>query len=233
MDDTSGGKYDAFEARMQDDFPAKVSLVESFGKPGRLLDVGCGKGYFIKACSDRGIDAMGCDLSDTGVRYAREELGVRAECGLLSDLAPRLGEFDAVTLWATIEHVPDPVGTLREMLSVTRPGGRVFVDTGIADDGLERLLPGLTQWYDPPQHLWVISEAGMRHAMEAAGFEVEHVDRCFDRSAGRRLVRKVRNTVAGAALRGAATIGRLRYTDFCFTRYPLGNLISVVARRPE
>jgi acetyltransferase-like isoleucine patch superfamily enzyme len=37
------------------------------GRPGRLLDVDCGRGFFIKACVTSGIDAEGVDLSETAV----------------------------------------------------------------------------------------------------------------------------------------------------------------------
>jgi hypothetical protein len=80
LSDAEGGSYDAMEDRMRADFPAKVHhvLPATGGKPRRLLDVGCGKGFFVKACADRGVDAQGIDLSETGVAYARDH--ARREC---------------------------------------------------------------------------------------------------------------------------------------------------------
>lgn len=233
LHDAAGGMYDVIEDRMQADFPAKVARVmrDTGGRPGRLLDVGCGKGFFVKACVDAGLDAQGCDLSETGTAYAREKLGVRATAGLLAEVGPRLGAFDTVTFWATIEHLPDPVATLKDIRAVLKPGGRLFLDTGIGDDWLDRTLPGRVQWYDPPQHLFVFSRAGMEKALSAAGFALEHFDPCFDRTPARRLVRKVRNGALAVALRAAAELGRMRHTGFVATRLPVGNLMSVCARR--
>src|SRR4051812_8185424 len=55
LTDESGGYYDEVEGRMRADFPAKVEALRgaSGGDPGRVLDVGCGKGYFVRACVDR------------------------------------------------------------------------------------------------------------------------------------------------------------------------------------
>jgi len=39
---------------------------------------------------------------------------------------------------ATIEHLPDPIGMLRNIRDVLKPGGRIFVDTGIGADWLDR-----------------------------------------------------------------------------------------------
>ena len=233
LSDDAGGQYDAVEARMQADFPSKVALVmAATGKaPGKLLDVGCGKGFFVKACRDAGIDAHGVDLSASGVQYASEVLGVPATAGLIGELGATLGQFDTATFWATIEHLPDPIGTLRDIHSVLKPGGRLLLDTGIGHDWLDRNLPGLTQWYNPPEHLFVFSGDGLRVALEKAGFVIERHDRSFERSGLRRFVKGARNMVLTLGLKVAAGAGRLKTGGFTMTRYPVGNLQSVVARK--
>lgn len=232
---SEGGWYDEVEDRMRADFPAKVAVARSAlgGAGGKLLDVGCAKGFFVKACSDAGIDAQGVDLSETGVDYATRQLKVRAFQGSLHDLKSTIGSFRVVTFWATIEHLSDPVGMLKDIFDVLEPGGRVLCDTGIGDDWLDRLLPGVAQWYDPPQHLFVFSRAGITRALQAAGFVVESIDPSFDRTRVRRIVRKLRNGALAAGLRFAATLGRMNGGTFPFTRYPVGNLMTVVARKPH
>lgn len=227
-----GGWYDDVEDRMQSDFPAKVRLAKGDRGAGRLLDVGCGKGYFVKACVEQGIDAEGVDLSETGIRHAREVLKVKAHEGLLRNLKAQLGQFDTITCWATVEHLPDPVGMMRDMRDLLKPGGRLLLDTGVGDDWLDRLLPGCVQWFDPPQHLFVFSVEGMRRALTKAGFEGIEIDPSFDRSAGRRMARTLRNGAAATMLRVASAVTRLGSGPFEFRRYPVGNLMSVSARRP-
>jgi SAM-dependent methyltransferase len=229
-----GGGYEMFEDRMSADFPAKIRLVRSFlpkGGGGRLMDVGCGKGFFVKSCSDVGIDARGVDLSSSAIDYAVNTLNVRAHCGLLDDLKGSLGRFDAVTFWATIEHLRDPVQTLRDIHSILEPGGRLFLDTGTGDDFLDRCLPGHVQWFDPPQHLFVFSEHGMRHALRSAGFEIVSMDTNFERSKTPRVIRTIRNNACAVALRIVSSAAGLKSGPFAFTRFQLGNVMSVVAER--
>jgi SAM-dependent methyltransferase len=231
----AGGFYDEIEDRMQADFPAKIARIIglSGGNPGRLLDVGCGKGFFVKACIDRGIHAEGIDLSVSGVRHATEVLGVKAIAGDLASLKPQLGIFDTVTFWATIEHLADPIGMLRHVRDVLKPGGRIFLSTGVGADWLDRLLPGVTQWYDPPQHLFVFSLDGLQRSLSAAGFQIEDTDACFERTRLRKLIRIVRGAFLAASLRACAEVGRLRRGEFPMTRFPLGNHMSIVARRSD
>src|SRR5688500_16821029 len=78
--DAEGGVYDVIDQRMKRSFPAKVEMVKQaaaaagVAKP-RVLDVGCGKGFFVRACADAGLDAEGIDISESGIRYATEQLG--------------------------------------------------------------------------------------------------------------------------------------------------------------
>jgi SAM-dependent methyltransferase len=230
--DEEGGWYDQAQERTNRDVSAKLSLIERFAGPETtLLDVGCGRGFFVKACIDRGIRAQGLDLSDTAVAYARDRLHVVAHQGTLNSLKSALGRFRAVTLWATIEHITDPTQLLSDIADVTEPGGWLFLDTGVAGDWLEHLLPGVPQWYDPPQHLWVFSSVGLIRLLEAAGFSAVRVNTCYERNLLRKAARIARAAVAASALRVVAASTRLSCGEFHFTRFPLGNLMSVVARR--
>lgn len=231
-----GGGYEMREDRMSADFPAKLAKIGRYAALSdiELLDVGCGKGFFVKACAERQITAKGIDLSDTAVAYARQTLGVSAFQGRIEDCARELGPFDVVTCWATIEHLPDPARTLKSIYSVLKPGGLLFLDTGIGFDWLDRLLPGMNQWYDPPQHLFVFSAAAMHLTIQDAGLIVEDFDACFERNRIRRLARMWRGYVAAFGLRAVSELTRSTGSGpFLFTRFPLGNLMSVVCRKPD
>ena len=97
---------------------------------GRLLDVGCGIGFFVKVARDAGWDAHGSEVSPVAVRIGREQLGLaQLHVGRVEDAGFVQGSFDAITLWDVIEHVPDPVSLLIELRRLLRPGGLLFVQT--------------------------------------------------------------------------------------------------------
>jgi SAM-dependent methyltransferase len=239
-----GGSYIAFESRMQADFPWKVKMVRqvaSAKSPGgqiRLLDVGCGKGYFLKEAASAGFEAMGIDISRSAVTFARDTLGVKAESGQLDLKASGewSGVFDVATLWASIEHLSDPLTVLKAIRRCLRPGGLLFCDTGLGGLPAENGLAGHNQWYDAPEHLFVFSGSGLRTLLEKAGFEVIRADFNADRSPLRRIIRYMRHAAVCRLslwifrpLLGRAGFLTMRRS----TKWPIGRLMLMIARRPR
>ena len=104
-----------------------LSLVASGIQPGaRLLDVGCGTGFFLEAAAEK-YAVAGLDPSPQAVGFclARGLRGVRE--GGVASLAGMTPDLDAVTFFDVIEHLPDDLGALTLARQVLRPGGRVFV----------------------------------------------------------------------------------------------------------
>ena len=235
---SEGGLYDVVDARMQADFPAKLAMIRKLGPVGRLLDVGCGKGYFVDFCSRQGIQAQGIDLSASAIEYAKANHQGEYYCGKLEQ-ASELGFedpdqlFDTMTMWATIEHVSDPASLLRAAMSRLNVGGMLHLDTGIGNDWMDRWLPGNVQWYDPPQHLFVFSEQGMRKLCEDVGFKIVRYTGCFERTAARWWMRVVRNGVATLLFATVARALGLTKSMKQTTRFPMGNLQSISLQRTK
>ena len=146
------------------------------GPPGKLLDVGCGYGWFLQLARERGWEAVGVDVSPQAVRYATERLGVRALCGDLKELQFPAYSFTVVTLWNVLDFVPDPVGLLQEIHRVLEPGGRLFIR--IPNSGFQRLSFLLTGWawhWERSSstfvfHLTSFSPASLRFLLRRTGF---------------------------------------------------------------
>lgn len=105
-------------------------------RPGnRVLDVGCGTGYFTRVMAEAvtpGGTALGVDPSREVIARARR-LTRLANCAFSEGIAEALdapdGSYDVVVSSPMIHHLPEPLRpqAIREMLRVLRPGGRVLI----------------------------------------------------------------------------------------------------------
>lgn len=141
-------------------------------KRGRLLDVGCGNGQFLAAMRTLGWDVYGVDIDEAGVKVAQERFGIPVHLGSVEASGFPDAAFDAVTLHHVIEHVPDPVGTLRECGRVLRPGGRLVVVTPNVNSLAHRLLRKWWLGLDVPRHFYLFSPRTLRRAAESAGLSI-------------------------------------------------------------
>jgi 2-polyprenyl-3-methyl-5-hydroxy-6-metoxy-1,4-benzoquinol methylase len=105
-------------------FEKVLSRIESAVPGGRLLDVGCGKGYFLDMARKRGWQAIGVDASITAVRFARN-LGLEVHMGELKEVGLDEDSFDVVTAWNVLDQIYDPWGNLREIFRVMKRGGLI------------------------------------------------------------------------------------------------------------
>jgi 2-polyprenyl-3-methyl-5-hydroxy-6-metoxy-1,4-benzoquinol methylase len=97
----------------------------------RVLDLGCGEGWFTAALAQAGASVLGADVAEEPLRRARAaHPGLELE--LLEDEAgwelPD-GAFDVVWAGEVIEHVADTAGWLSELRRVLRSGGTLLLST--------------------------------------------------------------------------------------------------------
>jgi 2-polyprenyl-3-methyl-5-hydroxy-6-metoxy-1,4-benzoquinol methylase len=157
-------------------YEKRFRLVRRFApEPGRALDVGCAAGFFLKVMSDRGWQVAGVELSPEIARHAHEVYGLDAiHTGVLETAPFDPASFDLVTCWDVVEHVPDPVGLLRKVSSLLKPGGHVIIETQNVESWFAKLLGPKWQHYKHLEHLYHFSPRTIRLLLEKAALELCH-----------------------------------------------------------
>jgi len=117
------------------------------------------------AGAEPSLDAAKRSAADA-VRYARDTLGLAVFRGDIDQAGLEPGSFDAVTLIGTIEHMPDPLVTLRAAARLLRPGGQLLITT--------LNIEGVLRWYEwkPPEHLYYFSFRTLAPLVRVAGLEL-------------------------------------------------------------
>ena len=138
--------------------------------PGRLLDVGAGRGRFVAQARVAGWDAVGIEPSLRGVRGAFAS-GIELQQAGVEDADVAAGSLDAVSLWHVLEHLDDPGGALERIAGWLRPGGVLVV--GVPNLGSVQALLGSGGWFhlDVPRHRTHFTVDGLHALLRRHGLE--------------------------------------------------------------
>ena len=142
----------------------------------RLIDIGCGLGFFLRALHEAWPDAeaQGVELVDQAASRA-ERPGVEVLRLPWEQVELPSESFDIVTLIHFLEHQTDPGADIDKAAALLRPGGALVVEVPRLD-GWGRRMFGRWYWpHLPPQHLQVFSRRGLARLLEDRGLEVDFV----------------------------------------------------------
>lgn len=177
----------------------KKARVEDL-KSLKVLEVGCGLGFFLDTCAELGIEAEGCDIVERAIEYANRERK-RARVGTLDDYYAD-ESFDAVFAFNLIEHLPHPKDFLAQAHRVLKPSGMLILETPIQESlfhRLARLGYSLSQGrlnlfgMDPGGHVYKFSK---RTFSDHSGFKTvyqKNIDSPFGEIWGKSSVSSVDN----------------------------------------
>ncbi len=163
--------YAAQAPEMARTFRAKLDRLLRHGPVGRLLEIGCGPGYFLREAACAGIaHPVGVDVNPWAVEEARR-LGLDVFLGSL-DVLPRGDTFDAAVMLDALEHVVDPTAFLTSLRARLAPNGRLFVMTPNIRSLLARISGPRWVSLKVPEHVYYYSPRSLRRLLAATGFEV-------------------------------------------------------------
>ena len=143
----------------------------------RILDVGCGGGYFLGIASRLGAQVEGVELNQAGVEQARKS-GLRVFHGATEQYRQvhRDKRFDLVTANHVLEHIHDPVAELASMKQLLAKDGTIWIS--VPNGHYWASLALRERWHstDIPRHLHQFTPQSLTKCAILAGLRVEALE---------------------------------------------------------
>jgi len=136
---------------------------------GMALDVGCGNGAFLSYLKPHGWQVSGVDVSSQAAVVAKSEFDIDVFVGELNDAPFSYESFDFVHMSHVIEHMTEPIESLKRIAQLLKPGRVVYIETPNADsDGFKTMGK---YWFplESPRHVYLFSPKTLREAIHRAG----------------------------------------------------------------
>jgi SAM-dependent methyltransferase len=149
--------------------------VRHVGRPtgsGRILDIGCGAGDFLLACRKRGW--IGVGVEQGGAPVMRQAAALAIELVSPEQMLELEAEnFEVVTIWHVLEHLPEPRVTLEAVRRLLSPSGRLVVE--VPNFGSWQARIGGPDWFhiDVPRHLLHFDRRALEGLLTRCGFSVQ------------------------------------------------------------
>lgn len=147
----------------------KHKLIAKYQPTGKLLDVGCGTGDFLAYMAEQNYAAQGVEVSGDARKIATSKgLQLTAELGGI----PAQAQFNAITLWHVLEHVPNPRATLNDLNARCASGGVLII--AVPDNesrDAQHYGPSWAAW-DVPRHLSHFRRRDVENLLKQTGFQL-------------------------------------------------------------
>lgn len=141
-----------------------------------VFDVGAAYGHLIEFLRRQGMQASGCDVSQSAVAWGRNHLGVELHPARIDELRCPPESVDAVTCLDTLYYTPDPAAELLAMWRLLRPGGYVILRLrnyrGIERRAKREGRKPVGRALLPAPHLWAFTPPTISRVLQSCGFTV-------------------------------------------------------------
>lgn len=140
---------------------------------GRILDVGCGAGFFLRALGETSWSRYGVEIGDEAANAAAQALGsAQMFKGTLLDAKFDRSSFDVVTFWSALEHTNEPRMNLAEARRILKSGGTLVIQVPNAASYQAKIFQG--DWFslDAPRHRYHFNLQNLKQILDETGFTI-------------------------------------------------------------
>lgn len=147
-----------------------LDVFESYKKTNKILDIGCGDGYFLREAKNRGWQVYGTEYTDDAFEIGKQK-GIIMHQGILDPENYNANEFDIITSFEVIEHINNPQPEIHNIKKILRPGGLFYVTTPNFNSVSRFLAKKAWNIICYPEHLSYYTTGSMNRFLKNEGFK--------------------------------------------------------------
>jgi 2-polyprenyl-3-methyl-5-hydroxy-6-metoxy-1,4-benzoquinol methylase len=150
----------------------RISYLKKYKSKGKLLDIGCGNGLFIKTASEAGYECYGIDVSKKALEFASKEFELSVSDKKVENLINENKKFDVITLWHVLEHFWNPIDELKKIRSLLNDNGILFLE--VPNWNSIKFKLSKTKWKGgnhPLYHRSFFTSDTLKETLKLAGFD--------------------------------------------------------------
>lgn len=151
-----------------------LDTFEPYRKTNKLIDVGCGIGYFLEEAKKRGWEVYGTEYTEEAIEIC-SNIGISMQKGVLTPSKYDLESFDIITSFEVIEHINNPREELNNFYKLLRKGGLVYLTTPNFNSILRYRLKSEYNVICYPEHLSYYTPKTLNKVFIQSGFKTKKI----------------------------------------------------------
>lgn len=152
-----------------------MDMFEPYRKTNKILDVGCGIGYFLDVAKERGWEVHGTEYTDKAIEICSSK-GIHMQKGVLNAENYEPESFDIVTSFEVIEHINNPREELKNIVNLMRKGGAFYITTPNFNSLLRYHLKADYNIVTWPEHLSYYTPQTLTKLLKKVGLKKKFIE---------------------------------------------------------